>query len=100
MKGIYLLTIYIQKILHSDWQRACQLIPKVQKLKFFECRKTKLVPNVEIKNDGQVPQNAVTKQTQNHLQKHAEDAGAHSEKLFKKIDSPLELNNSAKKLSS
>ena len=24
----------------------------------------------------------VTKQTQNHLQKHAEDASAHSEKLF------------------
>ena len=53
-----------------------------KKLKFFECRKTKLVQKVEIKNDGRVPRKTVTKQTQNHLQKHAEDVGDHSEKLF------------------
>ena len=49
---------------------------------FFECRKTKLVQKVEIKNNWQVPRKTVTKQTQNDLQKHVEDAGDHLEKLF------------------
>ena len=31
------LIVYIQKFLHSDWQRACQLIPNSAKI--FECRK-------------------------------------------------------------
>ena len=57
--------------------------PKLcKKLQIFECRKTKLVQKFEIKSDLRVPQKPVTKQIQNHLQKHAEDAGDHSEKLF------------------
>ena len=44
----FLLIICIYKFLHSDWQRACQLIPNNAK---FECRKTKLVQIVEIKNE-------------------------------------------------
>ena len=37
--------------------------------------KTKLVQKVEINDDWQVPRKTVTKQTQNYLQKHFEDAG-------------------------
>ena len=54
--------IYIQKFLHSDWHRPCQLIPNSAKnWKFFECRKTKLVQKVEIKYDWRVPRKIVTK---------------------------------------
>ena len=48
--------------IHTNWAESCAINPKQCKnLKFFECRKTKLVHNVEIKNDWQM-QKEVTNQ--------------------------------------
>ena len=52
---------YIQKFLHSDWQRACQLIQTVQELEFFLVQKDEISGKSWVKNDWQVPWKTVTK---------------------------------------
>ena len=51
----------MQKFLHFDWQRVCQLIQTVQKFEFFCVQKDEISAKVEIKNDWQVPWNTGTK---------------------------------------
>ena len=72
------LIIYVKKIFHADWLRACQLIPNSAKTwNFFDCWKTKLVQKLEIKLiDRKVAKEKLTDEQSNLLfsnQAHALD---------------------------